>query len=155
MSLRLPFHKTGIAMAETRAFDPFRYTQTIMNLLLGWGALSVAAGAGMLFLNDTELRWFGAQNCLWGAIDMALAFYLKHRSLRQLQSGLQPQSLLNKIRRLLFINGLIDFAYIGVGVALCIYGQSEVYRGNGLGVVVQGGFLLFFDWINFAITSRT
>ena len=51
------------------------------------------------------------------------------------------------LRRLLLVNAALDVLYVAGGVTLAVRrGKDDPYwRGVGLGIVVQGGFLLGFD----------
>ncbi|MBN1812420.1 MAG: hypothetical protein JXA14_11325 [Anaerolineae bacterium] len=54
------------------------------------------------------------------------------------------------LRRILLINTGLDVLYVtgGVILALTLGGDSPFWCGNGWGIVVQGGFLFFFDLLH-------
>jgi hypothetical protein len=51
------------------------------------------------------------------------------------------------LRRILLINTGLDVLYVtgGIALALTLGADNPFWRGNGWGVVVQGGFLFAFD----------
>ncbi len=139
---------------QSSAYDPFRHTDRSMNALLGWSALSVAAGVGMLFHDDETLRWVGAQNILWGVIDAGVAVWARRSNRNQLDT-VTPAARRKRFRRVLLVNGLLDIGYIGGGIAMSIAGDDNpVLKGSGIGITVQGGFLFAFDWVNYGLTFR-
>ena len=60
-------------------------------------------------------------------------------------ASVQPET--RKLRRLLWLNTLLDILYVAGGLGLrAIRGRNEpAWRGHGWGIVVQGGFLFLFD----------
>jgi hypothetical protein len=50
-----------------------------------------------------------------------------------------------RLRRLLWINAGLDVLYVVVGAGLVVFGSGPVVDGHGVGVMVQGAFLLVFD----------
>lgn len=132
-------------------YDPFGHSDKAMNTLLGWGGLSIAAGTGMLFSGNPRIQYAGIQNIAWGAIDSGIAFWAKSGNVND-RLRLSPQQKTQNFRKALWINGLLDVVYIGVGYALYSKGKNDKVKGSGVGVMVQGGFLFAFDWINYALT---
>ncbi|MDZ7722462.1 MAG: hypothetical protein U5R06_06495 [candidate division KSB1 bacterium] len=141
---------TGLP-AYSQAYDPFDHSDRAMNALLGWGALSIATGTGMLFSGNARVQYAGIQNIAWGAIDSGIAFWGKSGNVND-RLRLSPQQKTINFRQALWINGLLDVVYIGVGYALYRNGKNERVIGSGVGVMIQGSFLFAFDWINYALT---
>ena len=117
--------------------------------LLIWSALSIVGGALLLFASPFW-RGVGLQGLVWGAIDAAIAGFglLSLRRKRNRPDAEDPQTLLIETRnlhRLLLINAGLDVLYTVVGIFILTRFVSEFARGNGVGVVVQGTFLLLFD----------
>ena len=54
------------------------------------------------------------------------------------------------LRRILLINTGLDVLYVtsGVALALTLGVDNPFWRGNGWGIVVQGGFLFCFDLLH-------
>jgi hypothetical protein len=59
-----------------------------------------------------------------------------------------------KLRRLLWINAGLDVIYIvgGVGLALTLGTRNTRWYGHGVGIIVQGAFLLVFDLVHAQLT---
>ncbi len=125
--------------------------------LLVWSALSVGIGVALLpdiFSWSTPFwRGVGLQGVVWGVIDAGIAVFglvaLRRRRAR-LDDPYAPQSAereARKLRKLLLVNAGLDVLYIAGGVALTLtFGSGDGFaRGNGVGIVVQGAFLLLFD----------
>jgi carboxylesterase len=124
--------------------------------LLIWSGLSVLAGVALLLAGGPFLRGFGIQAAAWGAIDAAIAAVVQRTSRRSQPVPSDPSAAgldekrARRLRRLLWINTGLDVCYVTGGIVLAnTLGRSEVaWRGHGWGIVVQGGFLFFFDWIH-------
>jgi len=117
--------------------------------LLIWSALSVAAGVALLFAAPFW-RGVGVQALVWGVIDAAIAGFglLTLRRKRNRPDAGRPDVLAKEtrnLRRLLLINAGLDVLYIVAGGVVLYAFTTEFARGNGVGIIVQGGFLLLFD----------
>ncbi len=95
------------------------------SVLLG-GALSVAPGT----------RGFGRQMAAWGAVDGVIALVGARRQARGRTT--EP----GRLRRVLLVNAGLDVSYLALGAALL---RRTRWRGDGLAVLAQGGFLLALD----------
>jgi hypothetical protein len=117
--------------------------------LLVWSALSIATGAFLLFA-PPFWQGVGVQALVWGTIDAAIALFgLRALRRRRARAGAhEPHALSHEarnLRRLLLVNAGLDVLYVGAGVAVLNGFASDFARGNGVGIIVQGGFLLLFD----------
>jgi len=123
--------------------------------LLVWSLPSAAVGLLLAFLGTEFWRGFGVQAAAWGAID-ALIAWLGLASARRRErrgdrlAGRTPAAEGRRLRRILQVNGALDVLYVagGLVVALTLGRRSATALGHGLGVIVQGSFLLFFDWMH-------
>ena len=52
---------------------------------------------------------------------------------------------LPKLKKILGINSILDLFYVLVGILLFL-GIFNINQGHGIGVIIQGGFLLIFDF---------
>ncbi len=109
--------------------------QTLATTLLLWSLVSLGSSVVGLYASPNAFqRSFWFMSGLWGLIDGLIAWY-SLVGWRQTPSQLLP---------ILRFNAALDLLYIAMGVYLL--GRSKpLLRGYGLGVVVQGGFLLLFD----------
>ncbi|PWH12138.1 MAG: hypothetical protein DDG60_14705 [Anaerolineae bacterium] len=65
------------------------------------------------------------------------------------QLSTQPQERA-RLAKILWLNTGLDVLYVAAGVALIVtLGRSNLFwRGGGWGIIIQGGFLFFFDVVH-------
>jgi len=145
-----------------KKIDIWEFQSRLTSRLLWWGGLSAALGL-FLLLFPGFLRGVGIQFVAWGLIDAAIAWFGRRASEKRL-AGLpaddsaraqvaaqQAQS----IWRILWLNTVLDVLYVAGGIGLWIaMGADPVWRGHAVGVIVQGGFLFFFDLLH-ALNIKT
>lgn len=132
--------------------DIWIFQTTLSRRLTNWAILSIVIGIAFLFANDF-LRGIGIQFMAWGAIDWIIAVLgtvaTKRRKARLTPDELPDASLKegSKLKRILLINTGLDVLYVAAGIALIVTlgADNPEWRGHGWGVIVQGGFLFFFD----------
>ncbi len=121
--------------------------------LLAWSALSLIAGGWLFQAGDSFQRGFGLQDTAWGLVDLVIALF----ALRGLRNSLtnpvdlaEAASKTHWLRRILAVNAGLDLVYIAGGVILWLtLGRMDAFdAGMGLGILVQGSFLLFFDGLH-------
>ena len=122
--------------------------------LLVWSVFSVAFSTLTFFSVNSLLRGLAIQFCVWGIIDAGIAIFGAYASAKK-QAKLQADELAetkeaNWLERILWINTALDVLYILGGLWLMqTWGtESPLWRGHGLGIVIQGGFLFFFDFFH-------
>ncbi len=139
-----------------------RLDRQLTSLLGAWGAASVVAGQVLARSADaTQQNWrkgFARQQVGWGAVDLVIAGIGAYRG-----RGEQSPEDLRKLHRILLINAGADFGYLAGGLLmLSRSGQiadrfaradAETVRGDGAGILVQGGFLLLLDTV-YAVRTR-
>lgn len=133
-------------------YDPVEHNERVFKSLAVWGGVSMATGTGMLFHDDKRVRTIGLQNILWGSVNEVIAVVALRRTMPNVRQ-MSPDEARKRLRRLMFINGLLDIAYVGTG--LILYNKlddDEMWKWRGLGFSIQGGYLLGFDWLNFTFT---
>lgn len=131
----------------------YGYQQRRMSLLLGWGLFSIVAG--LLAQRNPRAFWkqFGLQALTWGAIDAALALFgLNGANKKEERFALGELGARDEAKeargfyRILLINTGLDVLYIAGGAWLLqrFKGRDD-RQGMGVGVMVQGVWLLLFD----------
>ena len=122
--------------------------------LLIWSVFSVAFSTLTFFFASQFLRGLAIQFFAWGIIDAGIAIFGAYASAKK-QAKLQADELAetkeaNWLERILWINTALDVLYILGGLWLMqTWGtESPLWRGHGLGIVIQGGFLFFFDFFH-------
>lgn len=149
--------------------DPCNHARIVGVQLGAWSALSVAVGAAGL-AGQAAGAWpaawapvvlgFSIQCLVWGAIDGAIAA-LGARDRRRRLAASEPSDTRAgaafgaRLLRLLRLNAGLDVLYVLAGIAVLTLWRTPEGLGHGLGVIVQGGFLLVFDaWHGWAWVPR-
>lgn len=132
------------------AFAIWNRAGTIARQLATWALASAGIGAGLLAWGDPFARAVGIQFLIWGAVDGAIAGVGARDRRRKVTAGADrdPQASAaeaRRLRRLLWINAGLDVLYVAVGAGLVAFGPGPVVDGHGVGVLIQGAFLLIFD----------
>lgn len=129
--------------------DIFRYYWSLALQLLIWGGLSLLLGASLLAAGSTPFfRGFALQMAIWGAVNVVLAVLAGRKALRGSREHPDEYHQVRqtvRLRRILRINARLDVLYCLVGAGLLLLPANLFARGNGLGVLLQGVFLLLFD----------
>ncbi len=129
--------------------DPsfFRFQERVGRILTLWGAGSVLVGSALAPLESPVLRQIGIQSLIWGAIDAAIGEF-GQRSARK-NSERQDVNVAQQARRfrtIVLVNTLLDVGYVAGGAWLLRSANGHSERtGAGIGVIIQGAFLLVFD----------
>ena len=117
-----------------------------------WSLASIAFGLPILTLNPFW-QGVGIQFIAWGVIDLLIAIIGAAAMMRR-KARLTPEELADsapkenaKLKRILLINTGLDVLYVAGGIALILtLGATDIgWQGHGWGIIVQGGFLFFFD----------
>jgi len=145
------------AMRAPSSEDPWRQARVVGRQLAGWALASVAAGVLLLVTSGgageataATLRALAVQFIAWGAIDGVIAAFGERDRRRRVARGEADDAGATaafgaRLRRLLRINAGLDVVYLLVGVALLLAWRTPEGLGHGLGVLIQGGFLLGLD----------
>jgi hypothetical protein len=132
--------------------DIWNFQTQLTRRLTFWSLASIAFGLPILTL-DPFWRGVGIQFIAWGVIDLLIAIIgaaaMKRRKARLTPNELTaaaPKETAN-LKRILLINTGLDVLYIAGGIALILtLGTNDIgWQGHGWGIIVQGGFLFFFD----------
>lgn len=132
--------------------DIARVQQRVSIRLLFWSLPSVVFGALGLPFGGPLVQGIALQALIWGGIDAALALsgllVAARRRRRYPDEDQQVRDTL-RLRRTLLVNGGLDVLYIAAGVAMIVLLRSDLFLlGNGIGVTIQGAFLLVFDFLH-------
>jgi hypothetical protein len=113
-------------------------TQATGKRLIAWSIASITFGTVMILSTPgTVLAGIGVQAIIWGAIDVAIA--------RSILLKRKEQSIA-KITRTVSFSIYFDIIAQVVGlIVIVLFFQDPYLMGNGLGVVIQGFFLLLLD----------
>lgn len=113
-------------------------SQRIGKTLLTWSIASIIIGIVLLFsFQFTLFGGIGLQAIIWGIIDAAIAAFILFK--QKVQS-------VEQIAKTVSVNIYLDIIYQIVGViVIVVYFQNPYLMGNGIGVIIQGFFLLLLD----------
>lgn len=135
-------------MSRTKSF--FTAQHDLLLGLLGWGAGSIVVGAGLARQRSEVLRQIGLQAIGWGAIDALLAWAGRRSARQRMALAATPTPHPDEIKdargfqRLVAFNAGLDVLYILGGLWLA-RDPRPTRRGTGLGIAIQGLFLLIYD----------
>ncbi|MDX2128330.1 MAG: hypothetical protein SFU91_04770 [Chloroherpetonaceae bacterium] len=140
-----------------------------MKVLAGWAAVSIASGVALSLNSSSKAKYAGYQAVGWGAVNAAIAGFALY-GIGQDFAGLDSISnsssaLLSELNeehsfsKVLLVNLGLDVGYMGVGITLMALSRNrkneDALFGSGIGVLIQGAFLLGFDLWQFLLsTSR-
>lgn len=134
-----------------------------------WATGSVLVGTALAVVGRVTglsvVSGFARQQVAWGAIDGAIAGVSAFRSRGQAPDGVaivddddrpdhDSQARAQRLERLLTLNTGLDVVYVVSGITLAAAASplaartgrnADQFVGDGLGIVVQGGFLLALD----------
>jgi hypothetical protein len=129
----------------------WRFQQRLTGILLGWAAAGIGVGVALGRGGDPLRRGVGEQYVGWGVVNAMIAVIGRRGAMRQQSAA--PDDLAARKRtlsRLLWLNTGLDVLYV-LGGRRLMRGRGAtdtLWRGRGLGIVLQGGFLFFFDLLN-------
>lgn len=124
-----------------------------------WAGLNfVGSGIGWAASDQPEMRAFHQMNVMWNTVNLGLAIpgYLKAKKNKTnltLSESIQAQ---HKTEKIFLFNGGLDLAYITSGflfrnMARTNLTRKDQFSGFGNGLILQGSFLLLFDFSAFFI----
>jgi len=128
-----------------------RFKKILSIRLLLWGLLSISISIIFLFFKSEIISGLKIQFLLWGIINSIIALFgiIKEDKKYNLTQE-EYKKELKKIRNILKINTFLDVIYILIGLFLIILYKSNLFLiGHGIGVIIQGLFLFFFDLFHF------
>ncbi len=130
----------------------WKFSKILSERLLSWSGFSIASGGWLLKNQDPFWRGIGLHFVIWGVVDagIGLVGLINMSRKRTPASNIENQAVAEeraKLHRLLWINAGLDILYIlGGGWLFFRKGaEDENWRGQGIGVIIQGGFLFLFD----------
>ena len=148
--------------AVKKKINIWQYQYIVTKRLAIWGGGSFAVGIPMIFM-EPFLRGFGLQAMLWGAINMGIAVFAALRISKRRGNSPDPadrgiiENEAAKLKKLLIWMIRCDFGYLLLALLISfILGRQDAWwRGTGIGIFVQGLFLLGFDWYHVKEMPRT
>ncbi|MFN7926893.1 MAG: hypothetical protein U0Y68_02935 [Blastocatellia bacterium] len=139
--------------AKNKRINIWQYQFILARRLAWWSMGSFCTGV-VLFWMEPFLRGFGIQAIAWGLVDAAIAVGGTMLTTRRRSKLPDPtaaeavQKEADKLWKLRWWMFFLDGVYVLVGLVMALtLGRKDAWwLGTGVGVVVQGLFLLGFDW---------
>ncbi len=138
-----------------------RIQKNAMVVLAGWSAANIVVSGIATDTRNKEMRYFHQMNVMWGGINLAIAGLGYWGASKEkindpiLTSVLKHQ---NKTEKTFLLNAGLDVVYVGAGLLMNKTSDNqkvpERFKGYGNSIMLQGGFLLVFDAINYAIHRK-
>ena len=132
----------------------WQFQHMLSRRLQKWAIVSIGSGLLMRF-GSPFYKGIGAQFIGWGAINAAIALFGRNSADNRAADIPNPGLLSVKeketsnLRKLLLVNAGLDVLYVLFGLRMARRDKGDgVRRGNGLGIVIQGAFLLIFDLLH-------
>ena len=151
------------AVCQLQDFNTQRYKtdQKLMLSLGSWASMNiVGSGIGWARSNSEENKYFHHMNVMWNLVNLGLAIpgYIKAKQDNSVTSVYQILEAQRKTETVFLVNAGIDLAYIGSGLLLRSRApnaeKSSQFMGYGNSMILQGGFLLLFDWIAYSLHRK-
>ena len=134
------------------------YSKNAMIGLAGWSVANLVGSGIATNTRNKEMRYFHQMNVMWGGINLAIAGLGYWGAGREkienptLEAVLKHQ---NKIEKTYLINAGLDVVYVGSGLLMNKTSDNqknpEKFKGYGNSIMMQGGFLLLYDAVMYAI----
>ena len=151
------------AVCQLQDFNTQRYKtdQRLMLSLGSWASVNiVGSGIGWARSNNEENKYFHQMNVMWNLVNLGLAIpgYIKAKKDNSVTGVYQILEAQRKTETVFLVNAGIDLAYIGSGLLLRSRApnveKSSQFMGYGNSMILQGGFLLLFDWIAYSVHRK-
>lgn len=128
-----------------------------MIVYTSWSSVNLAGGIACWAGMKGEGMYFGQMNTIWSVVNLGIAIPGLLGSFKKVPSDISTGKLIQqqyRIEATYLINGGLDFLYIGTGAVLRSianrYPSNEKrLLGYGDSFLINGGFLLFFDFIQY------
>jgi hypothetical protein len=154
-------HFQGYSQNDYQSFyDQSLATQnTGMYILGGWAIANIATGAYGWSQYSDQKMYFHQMNLFWNTVNLSIAGFALYSNAQVDFSMMSSEEILGKhldTERILLINSALDIGYIGTGFLLRHYSgkseeRSDLLKGYGNSLILQGGFLLVFDLVLYQV----
>ncbi|MBK7433638.1 MAG: hypothetical protein IPI66_06880 [Chitinophagaceae bacterium] len=138
-----------------------KITKRSMLVLGGYSTANIIVSAFATKTHNTEMRYFHQMNVQWNSINLVLAALGYLGADNNKKGGFRLSSVLKRqqgVEKTYLLNLGLDAAYITTGLYLTERSKSRSnpakLKGYGNAIMVQGGFLLLYDAVNYAIHLR-
>jgi predicted secreted protein len=142
--------------------DIWKFQRLVLQRLVIWVGISIVLGLAFLLFRNEYWNGMAIQFIAWAVVNLAIALFGKrsldrrYASLNKAERQAQAETERAKLVRTLWVNTILDAFYIiGGRLAMIFLGRdSPLWQGMGLGIILQGSFLFFFDLIHARLASH-
>lgn len=135
-----------------------RISKNAMITLAGWSAANIIVSGIATKTHNAENRNFHQMNVMWGGINLAIAGLGYWGAQKEKIDNPTPESVMKhqkRIEKTYLINAGLDVVYVASGLLMNQTSDNqknpEKFKGYGNSIMLQGGFLLLYDGIMYAI----
>lgn len=162
----LCFQQATWAQASLDEINTARCKHTFNGMIAfsSWTGANLIAGTAGYFTTEGELKHFFEMNIYFNLINAAIAVPGIIGAVKAKRTGLNFEQTVkesNKIQLIYLVNGVLDLTYITTGFLFRAIGDNQTqsdlqnrWKGYGDSFIVQGGFLLLYDFIAFAVHAK-
>jgi hypothetical protein len=134
----------------------WKFYSRVMKLLIGWNVINIAAGITAARRENAQTRGIASQAVGWGVINILIGIFggfATDLRMRKMANPYQPEIMAKEtdnFKRILLINTGLDVLYMlgGLQLAQSRGKRSDMMRGIGYGITLQGALLFVFDLVN-------
>ncbi|MDA3880910.1 MAG: hypothetical protein PF436_11020 [Prolixibacteraceae bacterium] len=152
-------HAQNVATGTSFCEQGMKINNGGMMVLGGWAVANMAVGAYGWSAFDGQKKYFHQMNLFWNVVNATIAGIALSNNLGYDCSSVSYDSYLNShlsTEKTLLINSALDVGYIGTGFLLKYFStkasqRSDLLKGYGNSLILQGGFLLVFDIVLYAL----
>lgn len=136
------------------------HQKNAMLVLGGWAVGNIGIGLALRANAEGESRRFHEMNAIWNVVNLGIAGLSYYTAVGEpaVADAVAAYGKDIAFQKILLFNTGLDFGYLLGGLYLTERGRREGadagrLMGYGKSVMVQGGFLLLFDAVNYLIAS--
>lgn len=126
--------------------------QTAMLVLGSWAVGNILLGTYGNFKTKNEAKYFHQFNAIWNTVNLGIAIFGYLNAVNSHPGDMNNLNILkdySSLQNFLLLNAGLDVAYIITGLYLKEKSKNstktQLLRGYGNSLLLQGGFLLLFD----------
>ena len=138
------------------------FQTSLSRRLLLWSMISIFGGLILQIPRSRFTNGMGIQFSTWGMIDAIIAVIGERTAIKRAASLPDPLAKgivdreSQKLYKILLVNTGLDIGYMLGGSAISLTkGKSDPgWRGHGIGIIIQGAFLFFFDLVHMLLIGQ-
>lgn len=139
-----------------------RHTRNGMLTFSTWTGVNLIGSTVGYFSTEGEMKHFFEMNLYFNAVNAAIAVPGMISAFKAQRQGLSFKETVKEVQKtkvVYLVNGVLDVSYITAGFLLREVGYNPMrseadqarFRGFGSSLIVQGGFLLIYDFITYGV----